>query len=261
MTRTAHREDWQDRAACAGDDTDRWFSTNPAAAIEICRRCPVRPECLRDGLANETPATRYGTWGGLTTTQRVDLPTGRAAEALSTAELRELIDRIDIQTAPLIRKTEQPMPDTTPATEIPAADAIPAVAVAEPPAWQDAEKIPLGRLLKWADEHTDPEVRAQSEQAREAVTSLRKRFAADQELTAITNETELLEARLAELRARQQQLAPAKPKKRKPVDYPAAEVRAWAAENGYDCPPVGRVPKGVVDAWRAATQNKETADA
>ncbi|MFF9097599.1 WhiB family transcriptional regulator [Streptomyces sp. NPDC014802] len=258
MTRTAQRDDWQDRAACAGDDTDRWFSTNPAAAIEICRGCPVRPECLRDALANETPATRYGTWGGLTTTQRVNLPTGRDAEALSTEELRELIDRIDIQTAPLIRETEQPMPDTTPASEIPVAEAIPAVAVAEPPAWQDAEKMPIGRLLKWADEHADAEVRDQSARARLAVAGLRKRFAADQELNAITNETEQLEARLAELKARKAELAR---KKRRSPSYDAATVRAWARENNIPCPPTSRVPKAVVDAWRAATQNKETADA
>ncbi|MFF9582464.1 histone-like nucleoid-structuring protein Lsr2 [Streptomyces achromogenes] len=61
--------------------------------------------------------------------------------------------------------------------------------------------------------------------------------------------------RLAEIRARKGELEPAKPKKtRRPVDYPVAEVRAWAAATGVDCPPRGRVPKAVVEAWRAAQQ-------
>ncbi|MGI5408684.1 Lsr2 family DNA-binding protein [Streptomyces chartreusis] len=30
-------------------------------------------------------------------------------------------------------------------------------------------------------------------------------------------------------------------------------MRAWAAENGVDCPRVGQIPKRVLDAWRAAT--------
>ncbi|PSK96680.1 Lsr2 protein [Haloactinopolyspora alba] len=38
------------------------------------------------------------------------------------------------------------------------------------------------------------------------------------------------------------------------LDYNAAEVRAWARENGIECPTRGRfLPRGVVDAWREAT--------
>ncbi|MDT0387861.1 Lsr2 family DNA-binding protein [Streptomyces dubilierae] len=117
-----------------------------------------------------------------------------------------------------------------------------------------AQPLPVGQLLAWGDSHADPEVQDQAARARAALAGLRKRHAADQELTAITTETEQLEKRLAELRAREAELAPAKPKtRRKPAAYPAAEVRAWAKENGVDCPPVGRVPKTVVDAWREAT--------
>ncbi|MBU5946764.1 Lsr2 family protein [Streptomyces sp. PAM3C] len=37
----------------------------------------------------------------------------------------------------------------------------------------------------------------------------------------------------------------------KPVT-PAAEVRAWAAASGIDCPPAGPVPHRVLKAWHAA---------
>ncbi|MGC4918751.1 Lsr2 family DNA-binding protein, partial [Streptomyces albogriseolus] len=103
--------------------------------------------------------------------------------------------------------------------------------------------------------HDDPDVRDQAARARATLTGLRRRHAADQELAAITTEAEQLEQRLAALRAREAELAPSKTAKgkRKAADYPAAEVRAWAKEQGIACPPVGRVPKAVVEAWRKAT--------
>ncbi len=33
---------------------------------------------------------------------------------------------------------------------------------------------------------------------------------------------------------------------------PAAEVRAWAAATGIDCPPAGPIPHRVLKAWHAA---------
>ncbi|CAL9662358.1 hypothetical protein SUDANB178_07028 [Streptomyces sp. enrichment culture] len=99
----------------------------------------------------------------------------------------------------------------------------------------DPERLPVGQLLAWGDQHDDPEIQDQAARTRIALAGLRARYAADREL-------------------RKDQLVPTvKPKRnRRPVDYPAAEVRAWAAATGVDCPAVGRVPKAVVDAWRAA---------
>lgn len=243
--------DWQERAACAGTDEALWFSKNPARARKICGRCPVRPECLYDALQHETPgARRHGIRGGLTGPERNRLPVLDGPKADAIATLRELLPPPEDDDTPEERQ-DQPM-STTPTT--------PGTAPAAPP---EATAKPLvAELLKWGDEHSDPGVQDQAARARAALAGLRQRHAADQELTAITTEAEQLEKRLAELRAREQELAPAKkPKsKRTPVDYPAAEVRAWAAANGYDCAPLGRVPKKIVDAWRAAT-GKETAGA
>jgi hypothetical protein len=178
---------------------------------------------------------------------------------MTIAALHRLLEEIDTQGGPdAARHNRLNLPDegaqpmsTAPAHTTPAA---PLVALRPPAAEADPEKVPVGQLLAWGDRHDDTEVQDQAARARAALAGLRQRYTADRELAAITSEREQLQQRLAELQAREQELAPAKAKKpRKSVDYPAAEVRAWAVENGVGCPERGRVPKAVVDAWRQAT--------
>ena len=62
---------WWADAACRGHDIDLWFprrggDTRPAVAI--CRKCPVRPECLAWALEQDT--NPVGIFGGLTQRQR-----------------------------------------------------------------------------------------------------------------------------------------------------------------------------------------------
>ncbi|OYP20285.1 hypothetical protein CFC35_23030 [Streptomyces sp. FBKL.4005] len=129
---------------------------------------------------------------------------------------------------------------------------LPPLVTARPPAAdEDPERLPVGRLLKWGDEHEDPDVQAQAAHARAALTGLRQRYTVDRVLTAITTEEQQLQARLAELRAEKEKLAPPKTRRKSP-SYDAATVRAWARATGVDCPPRGRVPKRVLDAWRAS---------
>ncbi|MBY8341978.1 WhiB family transcriptional regulator [Streptomyces spinosirectus] len=239
---------WQARAACAGDDLDLFFS-NPQVGLRICAGCTVRPECLYDALAMEIPSARHGVRGGLTADERNDVPPLPRKRSEAIEVLRGHLATVTPE-AGTPERTDQTVNDT-PAT---------------PPATSPkTESFPLGHLLKWGDEHADPQVRDQAAAARENLAGLRKRHAADQELTAINDEAEALEKRLAELRAREAELTPPKQKKsrsRNPVDYPAAEIRTWAKTAGVHCPPVGRVPKQVVDAWRAATrQETDGADA
>jgi hypothetical protein len=55
---------WVRRAACRDEDTELWFSADPAhvaKAQAICTRCPVRAEC---SAAAEANAELYGVWGG-----------------------------------------------------------------------------------------------------------------------------------------------------------------------------------------------------
>jgi WhiB family redox-sensing transcriptional regulator len=62
--------DWRAFALCAESDPNLWFG---AGALEhklakrICRRCPVRTECL--DYAMEAPVD-HGVWGGMTERER-----------------------------------------------------------------------------------------------------------------------------------------------------------------------------------------------
>ncbi|MDT7847240.1 WhiB family transcriptional regulator [Streptomyces justiciae] len=182
--------------------------------------------------------------------------------------LKNLLDEIDEQGGPEAARhnrlhlpdegTHQPM-STAPTRPVADLEVQPGVGVSVKFASAEPEPIPVGQLLKWGDDHPDPEVQDQAARARVALAGLRKRHAADQELAAITDEAAELEQRLAALRARQDELAPAKPKKtRKPPEYRAADIRAWARAQGIDCPAKGRVPRSVVDDWRAATAPAST---
>ncbi|MEV5953754.1 histone-like nucleoid-structuring protein Lsr2 [Streptomyces sp. NPDC051987] len=167
---------------------------------------------------------------------------------MTIAAFRRLLDEIDQQGGPdAARANRLHLPDDE-RTEQPVNTTLHAAQAAS------SDQLPVGQLLKWGDEHPDTAVRDQAARARAALTGLRRRYAADQELTAITTEAEQLEKRLAELRAREQELAPAKTKKKRAPaarDYDTRTVRAWAAENRVECPRVGQIPKRVLDAWRA----------
>ncbi|MET9140526.1 WhiB family transcriptional regulator [Streptomyces parvulus] len=120
-----------------------------------------------------------------------------------------------------------------------------------------APPLPTKDLIKWAEEHADSSVQALAARVREGLTDLRLRYEADHELTAIASKKEELEAQLAALTAREAELSPRKKRKAGAYvrDYDTRTVRAWAAENGVDCPGRGQIPKHVLDAWRAAVSS------
>lgn len=74
-------DDWQDYAACIGYDRKTFFGPDESDPEEspnekherqdharsVCRKCPVRVECLEYALAYNI---RYGVWGGMTDEQR-----------------------------------------------------------------------------------------------------------------------------------------------------------------------------------------------
>lgn len=59
------------RGACRWEpDPDRWFSDDPgdqAAAVAVCRGCPVRPQCAAWALETRQG---WGVWGALTERDR-----------------------------------------------------------------------------------------------------------------------------------------------------------------------------------------------
>ncbi|MGW5736974.1 MULTISPECIES: Lsr2 family DNA-binding protein [Streptomyces] len=176
------------------------------------------------------------------------------------AALRALLDEIDTQGGPqaarhqrlhLDERTPELMTisplarPTPPVTDVPLKNSA-EVRLREP------EAVPVGKLLKWGDDHPDADIRDQAARARASLTGLRRRHSAEAELTAIGTEAQQLERRLAELRAREAELAPPKARKKPQRDYDPATVRAWAQRAGVDCPPRGRIPKDVAQAWRAS---------
>lgn len=61
---------WAAYAACRQADPDLFFSADEevtAAAIRMCRGCPVSGECLEWALEMRV---RYGIWGGATERER-----------------------------------------------------------------------------------------------------------------------------------------------------------------------------------------------
>lgn len=234
---TGSVQEWSERAACAGHDLDVFFASSPDRAKAICRRCPVRAECLYDALTHDTPS---GVWGGLTISERRAIPLLPHTQAMAIAALREVLDEYDTAAG-----DDSPAPERT-ARTMSSTNTRPGSPVATP-----GEQLSISKLLSWASEHPDPEVQDQGARAEAALTGLRTRYAADAELASISTEAAQLEKRLAELRVREAELAP--PKSRRQHSYKAADVRAWAAENSVPCPAAGRVPKRVVEAWRKAT--------
>jgi hypothetical protein len=176
---------------------------------------------------------------------------------MTIAAFRALLDEIDRQGGPeAARHNRLHIPDDDRTSTVDTDTApTPSLVAARPmpTAHEEAESLPVGKLLAWANEHPDPEVQDQAARLGAGLADLRSRYATDRELNAITSEAEQLERRLAELRSREQELAPAKPKARRAApSYDAPAVRGWARANNIPCPAVGRVPKAVLDAWRQA---------
>ena len=70
--------DWRDKAACKGEDMERFFTENQTDirwALDMCAACPVKAECLEDDLAQEN---RHGIRGGMTASARARLLRRRA---------------------------------------------------------------------------------------------------------------------------------------------------------------------------------------
>ncbi|MEU0119265.1 WhiB family transcriptional regulator [Streptomyces bobili] len=68
-------DDWRQRAACRQEDPELFFpigTSGPALlqteqAKAVCRRCPVRAQCLEWALETDQS---LGVWGGTSETER-----------------------------------------------------------------------------------------------------------------------------------------------------------------------------------------------
>lgn len=67
---------WRDQATCLGADfglfvVDQARGVPPTEAMRYCVGCPVRMECLQEGMNDD------GVWGGTTAGHRSDIRAGR----------------------------------------------------------------------------------------------------------------------------------------------------------------------------------------
>jgi hypothetical protein len=69
--------EWLSRINCAGVDVNIFYEAKYAnEAKSFCSQCEVRDECLSAAIYFDTlnyAGTPYGTWGGLTATERSEL--------------------------------------------------------------------------------------------------------------------------------------------------------------------------------------------
>ncbi|MFG3550512.1 WhiB family transcriptional regulator [Streptomyces sp. NPDC047725] len=81
-------DDWREHAACRTEDPDLFFpigATGPALlqteqAKAVCRRCPVREQCLQWALDT---GQSLGVWGGTSENERRALKRRTAARRRS----------------------------------------------------------------------------------------------------------------------------------------------------------------------------------
>jgi hypothetical protein len=130
---------------------------------------------------------------------------------------------------------------------------------------EPVHKLELEALLQATDATGVPRLRRAATKIRDLAAELRTDLAEHTREATLRTEQAALEARLAAIK---EQL---RPRRTQPV-LPAATaggdaetplntkaVRAWAAEQGLDCPARGRIPGAVTDAYRRAGSPAGTA--
>lgn len=95
-------------------------------------------------------------------------------------------------------------------------------------------------------DHPDGKIRRAAQKVMDAVANLDAAWEANAEKAELRAKRDRLRKQLAEVEAQIKGTAPATPK----VDWKA--VRAWAEDNGYEVPKVGRIGQPIVDAYNQA---------
>jgi hypothetical protein len=174
---------------------------------------------------------------------------------------RELVQEYD-QRAATVAASKVPRP-SKPA---PAPEPTPAPAPKKRPVIEITDADPIDELLERGARSYDARARHLTKKARDILTVLADRLtevAAEQqrrdERAAVEAAAKAnVEKALAALEAARAELAEVTGKTTPPPaasDGPSPrDVRAWAREAGVDCPPLGRIPRTVMDAWKAAHQ-------
>lgn len=118
----------------------------------------------------------------------------------------------------------------------------------ERPMTQPAQNT-IDNLLATARSNPSKRIQAAAKRAQDAVGRVRDLLAEDAGKAEARAKAKRLEAELRAAKAALKGSTPAAPAD---AQVDAKAVRAWAAEQGIDVPPVGRVPASVIEQYHAA---------
>ena len=94
-------------------------------------------------------------------------------------------------------------------------------------------------------DHPSKQIARAAKRVMDAVAALDKAWAADAAKAELRAERDRLKEQLADVEQRLRGGPPV-------VVRDWAAIRAWAADNGHDCPDTGKVPNRIVDAYDQA---------
>ena len=99
--------DWRKRAACYGDDPEKWSyrDGDNVEATKICLyKCPVREQCLEEAVGYENPPTYGVIRGGISFTNGTKTPCLGCGFAVATATARQGLCYVCRHASPCVRK-------------------------------------------------------------------------------------------------------------------------------------------------------------
>lgn len=118
----------------------------------------------------------------------------------------------------------------------------------------------LELLIRRGEKSPSAATRTAAKKARDAVAQLRQRVRDEEIEKRVRDEITELEAKLATAKRKLRTVKPATSRPR-PLGLPDGvtpkQLRVWAANNDVACPAHGRIPKTVIDAYRAAPGEQE----
>ncbi|WP_377271878.1 histone-like nucleoid-structuring protein Lsr2 [Peterkaempfera sp. SMS 1(5)a] len=246
----------QGQAACAEPgmnpawwDAHRKDTEAARRAIAVCHQCPIEGACLEDALRNQhNPANRpSGIRGGLTAPERAVYHLRKPRRPKPT-------------TSPDHHQKEPATVDDKPTTTDPVQ--VPVLSVASRPKPEQAKPNSAEALIAWGMQHPSARMNRLAGQARTALADLQQSQRKEAAVSTAEEHVQKLKRQLAEAEkalrvAKGTNGASSPAAKATPVaDRPARDeldtIRTWARENGHEVADRGRIPRNVVDAYRAA---------
>lgn len=102
--------EWTLDALCAQADPESWFPEVGGSAVypkRVCRRCPVRADCLEYALEHDE---RFGIYGGYSEHERSQMSVERAAELVQSIRVASYAEHLVPLAQPARRRVTHMLP-------------------------------------------------------------------------------------------------------------------------------------------------------